>query len=102
MSSRTEYFLSIQINERRLNRIIIDQHYLLNHADSMNDELILELVKTIDGGFYDVDSEDSLFQYFVAEPVFNIKKPYRLVLVIALYDDYLGVVNAFRVNRKKD
>ena len=101
MSLRTEHVVSIMINERRLNRIVIDQHYLTKHADSMNDELILDLVKSIDGGFYDVESEDSLFQYLVAEPVFNMKRPYRLVMVIALYSDYLGIVNAFRINKKR-
>lgn len=29
------------------------------------------------------------------------KSPYRLVLVIYIHDDFLGVVNAFRVKRRK-
>ncbi len=29
-------------------------------------------------------------------------KMYRLVLVLCVYDDYLGVVNAFRVRRKEN
>lgn len=100
MNSRTVYTLPIQINERRLKRVIIDQHYLLNHAESVNDNLILSLVKSIDGGTFRIDSEDYPFQYLVAEPVFNMKQPYRLVVVICLNDDYLGIINAFRVNKK--
>ncbi len=30
------------------------------------------------------------------------EKPYRLILVLCLTDDFLGVVNAFRVDRRND
>ena len=100
MSSRTEYTLPIQINERRLKRVIIDQHYLLDHAESVNDVLILSLVKSIDGGTFRIDSEDYPFQYLVADPVFNMNQPYRLIMIVCLHDDYLEVINAFRVNKK--
>ena len=44
-----EYLLRIEINGRKLNKVIIDSHYEQKHADSMNDVLILELVKTLNG-----------------------------------------------------
>lgn len=100
MSVRNEYKLQVEINGRRLTRVLIDQHYQENHAESINDELILDLVKEIDGEVFTVDSVRGDFQYFVAEPVFNEMRPYRLVMVLCIYDDYLGVINAFRVNRK--
>jgi hypothetical protein len=102
MSIRKEYQLQIEINGRKLTRVVIDQHYQENHAESITDELILDLVRELDGEVFTVDSVRSDFQYlyFVAEPVFNEMRPYRVVMVLCIYDDYLGVINAFRVNRK--
>jgi hypothetical protein len=39
----------ITINGRNLNRVVIDHHCRLKHGQSMNDEIILDLVKTMDG-----------------------------------------------------
>jgi hypothetical protein len=101
MSDRTEYCLELTLNDRTLTRVIIDQHYKEKHSDSVNDDLILDLVKTLDGKTIPVDNERDGFQYFKAEPVVADKKPFRLVLVMCIFDDYLGVINAFRVQRKK-
>ncbi len=49
MFDRNEYSLKLKINNRELNRVIIDQHYQLKHSE-MNDDLILELVKELDEG----------------------------------------------------
>ena len=68
---------------------------------NVSDELILELLKTIDGQQFKIDYTDGVFEYFVAEPVIYQEKPYRLVLLLCIVDDFLGVVNAFRVRRKK-
>jgi len=101
MSRRTEYELLIEINGRKLTCIVIDQHYSIKHAESINDELILDLVKSIHGEVFDIDSEKGQFQYFVAEPVMNQTRPYRLIMLMCICDDYLGVINAFRVDRKE-
>lgn len=95
---RTEYPLQLVFNGRAIRRVVISQHYRENHAESMSDLLILELVKTLDGGNYPMDDEDDGFQYFTVEPVVYQEKPYRVILVICVSDDFLGVVNAFRVN----
>ncbi len=100
MSQRNEYPASLHINGRPLNRIIIDQHYRENHPD-INDNLILDLVKEIDGGTYLIEREHDGFEYFRVEPVLLESKPYRLVIVMCIHDDYLGVVNAFRVTKGK-
>lgn len=98
MKHRPEYPLKITINGRNLNRVVIDQHYRLRHGQSMNDEIILDLVKTLDGKKFLPEKIQGEFEYFTAEPVYHLKKPYRVVLVLCLTDDYLGVVNAFRVD----
>ena len=99
MEERTEYQLNIIVNGKKLTRVVIDQHYQENHPD-MNDELILELVKTINNGNFPIEDEKDGFQYFTVEPVKYQNKPYRLVLLIYLHDEFLGVVNAFRIRRK--
>ena len=63
--------------------------------------MILNLVKEIDGGNFLIEDEKEGFQYFVVDPILYEDRPYRLVLLLYIFDDYLGVVNAFRVRRKK-
>ncbi len=94
---RPEYTLKITINGRILSRVVIDQHYRLKHVDSMNDEIILELIKTLDGKKFAPEKVHGEHEYFAVEPIYRLKKPYRVILVLCVSDDYLGVVNAFRV-----
>ena len=51
MSIITEYVLAVEINNRRFSRVIIDQHYQLNHPE-MNDHLVLALVKKLHRGHF--------------------------------------------------
>ncbi len=102
MSVRSEYPLHLTINGRQLERVVIDQHYRLKHSDSMNDEIILDLVRTLDGKMLPSDRISGEFEYFTVEPVFSEEKPHRVILVLCLSDDYLGVINAFRVELKND
>jgi hypothetical protein len=48
-----------------------------------------------------IEKEKEEFQYFSYEPVFYQERPYRLVMVTSKKDDFLGVVNAFRIRRIK-
>lgn len=98
--NRPEYQLKIHINGRALTRVIIDQHYKEKHAESITDELILELVQSLNGKTFPIEEVHGDFQYFTVEPVLKDKSPYRLVLLICITDDYLGVINAFRVDRR--
>jgi hypothetical protein len=78
---------------------VIDQHYRLKHGQSINDEISLDLVKTVDGKKFPPEKIKGENEYFAVEPVYRLEKPYRVVLVLCLSDDFLGVVNAFRVNK---
>ncbi|MCB0367723.1 MAG: hypothetical protein H6624_20230 [Bdellovibrionaceae bacterium] len=100
MAVRNEYPLRLMINHRQIKRVIIDQHYKERHPD-VTDETILELIQSIDGNDFLIESERGDFQYFTAEPVFKDDSPYRLVMMLCIFDDYLGVINAFRVDRSK-
>lgn len=46
---RREYSVSIMVNRVQTNKVIVDPHYEEKHAESISDEFILELVKTLDG-----------------------------------------------------
>jgi hypothetical protein len=101
MSGRPEYPVQLTFNGRSLKRVIIDLHYRDRHAESMSDELILKLVVQLDGENFPVQKSTEDFDYFVADPVLWEEKSYRVVLVIQRDNDFLGVVNAFRVKEKK-
>ncbi|OQW46914.1 MAG: hypothetical protein A4S09_03130 [Proteobacteria bacterium SG_bin7] len=98
MCERAEYKLRLTVNGQDVRRVIIDQHYKLKHSD-VTDEIILQLVKELDGGNFPIEEIDDDFRYFRVEPVYHDDKPYRLVLLICIADDFLGVINAFRVKR---
>lgn len=96
MSQRREYSIQIIVNSKSINRVIIDSHYELKHADSINDEVILELVSMLDGGTYTPDAEKDGFQYFKSDPLFLNGARYRLIWLLEDHEIYIGVVNAFR------
>ncbi len=89
--------LKLMINGRKLNRVVIDSHYEVKHAASMNDALIIELVKTLNGKIY-------LHEYitiqgweiYTLDPLVFNKKSYRLVWCLSPEENYIGVINAFR------
>ena len=96
---RYEYECHLIINNRVINKVIIDQHYKEKHSETINDELILELLKEINGEFFPPISKDDDFQYFKAEPIFLDFNPYRLIFLIYIHENSLGVINCFRVQR---
>jgi|GEM_PF-930231 len=92
------YPLDLNINGRLLRHLLISHQYRSKHPD-MSDEIIVDLARTLDGQRFDIEAERDGFEYFKAEPVYRNDRPYRLVLVICATNDYLGVVNAFRVKK---
>jgi hypothetical protein len=95
---RREYSLAIVFNKRRFTCVVVDPHYERNHPD-ITDQLVLELVKLLDGRESDPVSENDGFKYF-AETLHWQSKSYRLVLTYC-EEDFLGVINAFRVKEIK-
>lgn len=68
----------------------------------MTDELILELVRTLDGkSRLSDDFDDDGFQYFVEGKIMFHKRPFRLIWCIPPSFEYIGVVNAFRIKEIK-
>lgn len=55
---RREYDISITVNRKRISKVIIDPHYEEKHAASISDEIILTLVKDLDGREFEPDDEN--------------------------------------------
>jgi len=86
--------------------VIIGQHYKDNHAESMNDEIIIQLVQCLDEKTFDPDSTSKGIEYYVADVQFknelNKIKNYRLIwLFEGERLEIIGVINAFRVKKTK-
>jgi hypothetical protein len=96
MSERRSYPTRLTINGCIVIEVVIDPHYEAKHADSIDDDLILELVKLLDGKFYKPEAEKDGFRYFVADPLEYMGDSYRLVWLLEDERLYVGVVNAFR------
>jgi hypothetical protein len=96
----------IQINEILIRKIIIGKHYREKHGQSMNDELIIQLVCSLDGKKFIPDSTTQGIDYFATDiqhrDLKNQLKVYRLVwLFEGQRLEIIGVINAFRVNKKR-
>lgn len=94
--SRREYDVCIVLNQRRIIKAIIDPHYEEKHAQSISDDIILALIKTLDGEELEPSGEDYPFTYFVRDRIELDKKFYKLVWLLEEGRAYIGVVNAYR------
>ncbi len=93
---RREYQLELTINGRKIDRVIIDSHYEERHGDSINDELILRLVKQLDGKRFEPEKELGPYEYFATDKLALDDKYYKLVWLLEKEKMYVGVVNAYR------
>ena len=93
---RREYSVSIVVNHIRITKVIIDPHYEEKHAASISDELILELVKTLDGQIVDPDDVVPPYSYFKTDGIELNGRRYKLIWLLEDDHIYIGVVNAYR------
>ena len=93
---RREYAISIAINGKRISEVIIDPHYEEKHADSITDEIIVELVKTLDGRKMVPDDEIPPYFYFTTDKMELNGKFYKLIWLLEDEQIYVGVINAYR------
>lgn len=93
---RREYDISITVNMRQVTKVIIDPHYEAKHSDSISDEVIVSLVKLLDGGTYPVQDKNEPFEYFATDGLILGNKMYKLVWLLEDDQIYTGVVNAYR------
>lgn len=96
MMKRREYLLRLTINGHKIRKVIIDPHYEKKHSDSMNDEIILSLVRQLDENFFEPDSVTAPYRYFVTDKMLHEGKRYKLVWLLEDDELYIGIVNAYR------
>lgn len=85
------------INGRHLSLLVIDPHYLVKHADSVTDEIIIELVKMLDGREFTPEKITATgFEYYVEDDMKFNGKTYKLIWLLEGDEIYIGVVNCYR------
>ena len=77
--SRRTYPVNLLINEVHITKVIIDPHYEDNHAESINDEIVLKLVALLDGGEFESNDIDPPYEYFVSDGLVLGEKKYKLI-----------------------
>lgn len=93
---RREYDIKIEVNGRLVLKVIIDPHYELKHTGSVDDELILKLVRLLDGGTFPPVETKKGFEYYVTDKLKVGGKFYKLIWLLEDYHLYIGIVNAHR------
>lgn len=94
--SRREYAINITVNEILITKVIIDPHYEAKHGESVNDEIIVNLVRTLDGQTFEPDDEKPPYSYFVTDNILLNEKAYKLIWLLEDHEIYIGVINAYR------
>ena len=95
MSERRAYVLSLTVNGRQVNEVVIDPHYETKHPD-ISDALILELVKELDGKEFLPDEREGDWEFFMLDRMEHQGNQYRLVWCMRAGSRFLGVINCFR------
>lgn len=102
MNELKSYPVDLVINNHKIKKALISPHYKLKHSHYMNDELILRLVKLLDGGVFPVDSTSKGIEYYVADIEYGVKI-YRLIwLFEGSLLEILGIINAYRRRSKNE
>ena len=94
--SRREYPIELIINGRHIEKVVIDSHYEEKHSDSVNDQIIMALVKLLDGLRADPEKCFGSYEYFVNDHLQFEGKFYKLVWLLEYNALYVGVVNCYR------
>ena len=95
MEFRRSYSTQMTVNGRVITEIVIDPHYEARHPD-ITDELILILVKGLDGREFKPEERDGDWEYFMLDQIEHENRLYRLVWCLNDNTFYLGVINCFR------
>lgn len=96
---RDEFIIKpISINGRNINKVVVDQH-VRKHPD-ITDDMILDLVRTLDGGEFRPDAVSPPFEYYVILE-YLVDKQYRMVWLLEENQIYIGVITVYRDEREK-
>lgn len=95
MRKRRSYAVNLVINGRPINEVVIDPHHEVKHPD-INDTLILELVRGLDGKEFQPEEREDEWEFFMLDRIGYPGKQYRLVWCMRDASPFLGVINCFR------
>ncbi len=95
MRERRSYAVNLVVNGRPVDEVVIDTHYEIRHRD-INDALILELVKELDGKEFQPEEREGEWEFFMLDRIGHQGKQYRLVWCMRDASPFLGVINCFR------
>ncbi|MES2767527.1 MAG: hypothetical protein V4596_00155 [Bdellovibrionota bacterium] len=93
---RREYPLFLIINDILITKVLIDPHYEQKHTNSVNDEIILELAKTLSTKEHRHIAVSKNFKYFVDDKIKYKERFYKLIWMLEDNENYLGIINAYR------
>lgn len=96
----------ITVNNHIITGVIIGQHYKENHAESINDEIVLQLILALDEKTFSADSSSKGIEYYVSDVQLQNEerksKYYRLIwLFEGNHLEIIGVINAFRIKKNR-
>lgn len=97
---RTYKIQPITVNKVKVVQVIIDPHFEEKHSTSISDQLILDLVNELNGRFEVPEAKKGRYSYFATLIELN-KKQFRLVWLLEDHAIYIGVVNAYRDDRRR-
>lgn len=93
---RREYPIRLIFNEILITKVVIDTHYEKKHSASISDQIILDLVKQLDGKVIFPETFAAPYSYFKQDRMELNGKFYRLIWLLEENQIYIGVVNAHR------
>jgi hypothetical protein len=95
VNKRRSYPIEFVINGRQIQEVVIDPHFEKKHPD-INDKLILDLVRHLDGREFQPEDRTGDWEYFMLDRIHFNQRLYRLIW--CLRDDclFIGVINCFR------
>jgi hypothetical protein len=85
----------LTLNWRQAFYVVISSHYEKRHRSSINDTLILELVRELEGHLQIPELYEAPYAYFTSRIILRGMQ-YRLIWLLEDGALYLGVINAFR------
>lgn len=98
MKRETLLIRTISINGKSINRIVIDDH--INKHPDISHDVIIDLVRLLDGTEHIPDDIKENYEYFVSRLELNAKT-YKLVWLIESGQFYIGIITMHRLRSTK-
>lgn len=98
MSRRELKIIPITINGRRISKVIVDPH--IDKHKEITDDVILDLVRELDGAEQRPDDTKTPFEYYVSR-IKIYERNYRLVWLLEDNQLYIGIITAFREKKRR-